>query len=135
MELFIHESSKIAELQKFFNDCFPFLKIEFFDLEANKELGFRKENLITDYTIAVSEIPHFRKKGHLNIDGHQKISTLEEHFQKSHNLFVQVFRRSGNAWLQTTTSDDLTLLELNKRAKEYEQERNNSMPENKNLYK
>ena len=42
---------------------------------------------------------------------------LEERFEKDFGLHVQVFRKSGNIWLETSVSDDLTLAQQNEKGK------------------
>ena len=43
-----------------------------------------------------------------------ELKTMQEEF----GLHVQVFRKSGNTWLETSTSDDLTLEDQNFKGKE-----------------
>jgi hypothetical protein len=43
---------------------------------------------------------------------------VENAFEEMYGLSVQVFRKSGNTWLQTTTSDSWTLNEQNQKALE-----------------
>jgi hypothetical protein len=41
---------------------------------------------------------------------------LERLFENEYGLHLQVFRRSGNTWLETSVSDDLTLEEQEAKA-------------------
>lgn len=120
MEIAIHDSSTLAEIQEIFNAHFPYLKLEFFELDPTKKKLFSKENLIRDTHKTLAEVRHLHRAGHLSINGHQKVSTLEKHCSDDFGIDVQVFRKSGNAWLQTTASDDWTLSEQNKMAEEME---------------
>jgi hypothetical protein len=47
-----------------------------------------------------------------------KVSELEELFEEVFGLSVQVFRKSGESWLQTTTTDSWTLNQQNLKGKE-----------------
>jgi hypothetical protein len=38
-----------------------------------------------------------------------KVSELENLFKRKYKLNIQVFRKSGNAWLETTVTDAWTL--------------------------
>lgn len=49
-----------------------------------------------------------------------KVSELESVFTETFGLSVQVFRKLGNVWLQTTTTDNWTLAEQNQKASEKE---------------
>jgi hypothetical protein len=42
---------------------------------------------------------------------------LERLFEEEYGLHVQVFRKSGTVWLETTVSDDLTLEQQEARGK------------------
>ena len=58
--------------------------------------------------------------GTININGLMKVAELESAFFVTFGLAVQVFRKSGKVWLQTTATDDWTLEEQNLKATEIE---------------
>lgn len=118
MEIIIHDSYKLCEIQKEFSEHFPYLKLEFFGFEPTEQKIFLRENLITDTNKTVAEIRHLHLMGHISINAQQKVSTLEQHFKKNFGINIQVFRKSGNTWLLTTTTDDWTLAEQNKKGEE-----------------
>jgi len=57
-------------------------------------------------------------EANLTIYGQQKVSEVEQLFQDVYGLSVQVFRKSGTIWLETTATDDWTLNKQNDEAKE-----------------
>lgn len=118
MEIDIQDSSQLCEIQQIFNKHFPYLKLEFFELNATKEQLFSRHNLIKETYKTLSEVRPIHTVGNLSINGHQKVSTLEKHFSEDFGINAQVFRKSGNAWLQTTATDEWTLSEQNKMAEE-----------------
>ncbi|HET6225550.1 MAG TPA: hypothetical protein VFF27_04670 [Bacteroidia bacterium] len=121
MELLIHDSYKLSEIQEEFSKHFPYLKLEFFNLDPTKSTQmFSKQNLITQLHKTLAEVRHIHTAGHLSINGHQKVSTLEKHFAKDFGINIQVFRKSCNNWLQTTATDEWTLSEQNKIGEEME---------------
>ncbi|HRG51627.1 MAG TPA: hypothetical protein PLL00_02235 [Bacteroidia bacterium] len=120
MEIFIHDSYKLSEIQEVFSEHFPYLKLEFFNVDPTKDKIFSKENLITQTNKTLAELRHVHRKGHLSINGHQKVSTLESHFANDFGIYTQVFRKSGDTWLQTTSTDEWTLSQQNNMAKEME---------------
>ena len=61
---------------------------------------------------------HVHRTAHISINGHQKVDTLEQHFNDHFGINIQVFRKSGKSWLQTTTTDEWTLTEQNKKGEE-----------------
>jgi hypothetical protein len=52
----------------------------------------------------------------LTITGDMKVYEAESLFMERFGLSVQVFRRSGTNWIQTTTTDNRTLNEQNEKA-------------------
>ena len=107
----------ISEVQKEFNDLFPFLKIEFFNHRANSRNDFSAKKIIPsnrkigDIQLAVSD-------GDIEVNPDMKVAELENQFDKQFGLGVQVFRRSGNLWLETTMTDNWTLRQQNNHGKE-----------------
>ncbi|MDF2438996.1 MAG: hypothetical protein K0Q95_3372 [Bacteroidota bacterium] len=120
MEITIHDSYTLKEIQEEFANHFPFLKLEFFEFGPGEKKIFSKENLITATDKTIGETRHVHTAGHLRINGQQKVVTLENHFRDSFGMYVQVFRKSGNTWLQTTNTDHWTLSEQNRKGKEIE---------------
>lgn len=112
--MLVKDELLIQDLQKTFNLKFPYLKIEFYQKPHHSEGGSPKdEKLDVNQTIGAVRTVHHT--GELSIHGNQKISTLEQAFQDQYGLFVQVFRKSANLWLQTTKTDHWTLTEANKK--------------------
>jgi len=118
MDIIIDDSNTLLEVQKKFSKHFLYLKLEFFGFETNDEKVFSKENMIKDLNKTIGEVRHHHLRGHVSINGQQKVSTLENHFRENFGINVQVFRKSGNAWLQTIATDDWTLAEQNKKGEE-----------------
>jgi hypothetical protein len=54
----------------------------------------------------------------LVIHRNMKVGELEKLFEDKLHLHVQVFSKSGKSWLESVHSDDLSLQQLNDRAKE-----------------
>jgi hypothetical protein len=108
----INDSKKLKDIQTEFHQKFSCLKLEFYEgehisgqpMHANKQLNPK---------LTIGEVRKVNKEGDLSIAGQMKVSTLEDRFWKDYGLNVQVFRRSGNLWLQTSTTDHWTLTEQN----------------------
>jgi hypothetical protein len=56
----------------------------------------------------------------MSADGHFKTSTFEQTLKEKFGINVQVFRKAGELWLQTTITDHWTLAEQERAAQEYE---------------
>lgn len=117
MELVINETKTVGEIQKAFSKRFPYLKISFFkNPHAAGEASPLSEMYRSDELI--KDIRHKDKNGIISIDGDMKVNQLEMLFQEVFGLSVQIFRKSGGNWLQTTTTDSWTLNEQNLKGKE-----------------
>jgi hypothetical protein len=117
MEVVINETKTVGEIQKSFSKRFPYLKICFFKKpHATGEASPLSEMYHADELI--KNIRHKDKNGVISIDGEMKVSELEELFQEVFGLSVQIFRKSGKNWLQTTTTDFWTLNQQNNKGKE-----------------
>ena len=115
----ITDSKKIKDIQQEFNDKFPFLKLEFY--KGKHESGQPSpagKQLDSEKTIGQVRTAH--TDGDMSIDGHLKVCTLEDRFWRQYGLNVQVFRHSGNLWLQTSTTDEWTLAEQNRKGEHSE---------------
>jgi len=117
MQLRIAPTRLISEVRQEFNEAFPFLKLEFFKNKVQQQ----PENIINQV------IPHNRRigdcqkaiiDGMIEINGQMKVKDLEKIFNDQYRLNAQVFRRSGNLWLQTTMTDDWTLQNQNEHGME-----------------
>lgn len=116
-EIIITDDLSIQQIQDKFNAHFPYLKIEFFKSAHQEGEGSSKDNIITTNHI-IGEIRYNHASGEVSMHGNQKVSTLEEAFKEKYGLNVQVFRKSGKVWLETTKTDEWTLSEQNKMGEE-----------------
>lgn len=117
MEVVIDPSKKLIEIQKEFQKRFPYLKIEFYNKTHGQGEASAKEDVInTENTIEM--VQKTKKEGVFKIQGLMTVTSLESAFEENYGLSVQVFRKSGNIWLQTTTTDHWTLAEQNQKASE-----------------
>lgn len=124
MELLINKNKKILSVQKEFQERFPFLKIEFYDSPHAEGEGSEKKNTL-DSSGTLEESSKKFSEGNLHISPIMTATELEQAFEEKFGLSVQVFRKSGNIWLQTITTDELTLTELNQKGKDgYDQPEN-----------
>jgi len=110
----ITDNKTIQEVQTEFNNKFPFLKIEFYTEEHGNHEGSPKAAEI-DKSQTIDDVRTKKKEGELSIHANQKVSTLEQNFHQIYGLNAQVFRKSGNLWLQTSATDDWTLHKQNEK--------------------
>ena len=118
MDIIITDRDTISEIKTEFNKHFPFLKLEFFEANPYGENKFSPQSIIKDDKKTIGEIRHIHHPVSISINAHLKVSSLEVHFREYADIYLQVFRKSGNVWLETTSTDDWTLAEQNKKGEE-----------------
>lgn len=117
MELVITDEKRISEVQKEFSERFPYLKIEFFSKShADGEASPLSQLLPSDKTVGEARSRH--NEGKLVITAHTSVGAMEARFRDVFGLSVQVFRKAGRTWLQTSITDHWTLAEQNEEGRE-----------------
>lgn len=115
MKIIIKDTSSIKEIQQAFSEVYPFLRIEFFKTRHIPGKLFSKKD-----RIAPSEktgwLNKFQKEAGVQIDAARTVTELEKEFMDILGLYVQVLRRSGSSWIQTSLTDDWSLGRQNREA-------------------
>lgn len=117
MTITINENRQLLELQQDFNAVFPFLKIEFFKAPHSIGEGSAK-NQLHDNNRMVSDCRLKKTEGDLQIRDDMTVSDLEARFFDDFGLSAQIFRKSGNVWLETSATDNWTLRQQNEEGAE-----------------
>lgn len=110
--LLISGSQTLREVSELFNAKFPYLKIKFFAHAHSAGEG----NALSDelsFDLKIAEAGNLKSSEEMSVDGHLKVSTLEQFFQDHFGISAQVFRKSGGVWLQTTATDHWSLTKQN----------------------
>ncbi len=118
----VDESQTIESVQKKFNSAFPFLKIEFFKDSHIIGSGSKKKRMYESASIKLINLNKNFKRGRISIEANQTVANLESDFQKQFGLSIQVFRKSGKVWLETSVTDSWTLDEQNKEGLRFSKE-------------
>lgn len=119
MKLEIKKSKSIQQLKQEFQSFFSNLKIEFYQSSHQKGEGSEKDDLLSE-SISLENASSELKEGTLSILVATTAAELEQSFARDFGLNVQVFRKSGEVWLQTIAVDSMTLVELNEKGKDKE---------------
>jgi len=112
MKIAINDHRKIFAIQEAFTEKFPFLKLEFF-AKPHKQSGASPKKLMNHSGKTLGECRTIHNAGTITITGSMTAGELEQRFADVYGLSVQVFRRSGNMWLETTVTDSWTLDQQN----------------------
>jgi hypothetical protein len=118
MNLSIYGERLIADVQKQFASVYPFLKIEFFkNGDTRKSLYPRHMQIAHDLKLK-DAWTRKKEEGDLVINDIMSVSDLENTFMDRFGLTAQVFRRSGNIWLETSITNGWTLRRQNDHGQE-----------------
>jgi hypothetical protein len=112
--MIIDDKKSIQTIQNEFNELFNGLKLEFYTHKHGHHQGSKKEDQYSSDQILAS-IRDQHKSGNLRITDDMTTAALEDEFESKFGLHVQVFRKSGNLWLQTSTTDNWTLAKQNEK--------------------
>lgn len=121
----ITQSVSVKEIQEYFSGLFPFLRINFFknrkgsSLSGQQVILFSPESLLKDIYPGIID-------GELIFRESMSVYELENEFNTKFNLSVQILRRSGNLWLDTSRTNSWTLKEQNDLGREISPEQKNN---------
>ncbi|MBA3680378.1 MAG: hypothetical protein H0W73_04305 [Bacteroidetes bacterium] len=117
MKININDHRKIFAIQEEFNTLFPYLKIEFFS-KPHKVAGPSAKTIIKHNNKTLGECRTIHNNGEITITPNLTVADLEQRFQDVYGLSLQIFRKSGKVWLETTLTDGWSLDEQNKQGEE-----------------
>lgn len=106
MEMSLERDKEIKQIQKEFSEVYPFLKLEF--LNSGDKKTFLSKSIVLNTNTKN------KKDATINISGDRTVAELEQDFRVKFNLPIQVFRKAGTTWIETTLTHDWTLEQQNK---------------------
>jgi hypothetical protein len=117
MKIQVSKDKTIAQIQDEFAQEYPCLKLVFFSKPHKAYKGSPAKFLIAERDATLGSLEKQPRSGELNIEINMPTWQVERLFEEEFGLHVQVFRKSGNTWLETSVTDDLTLEEQNTKGK------------------
>ena len=97
---------------------FPFLRLEFYRAD---ETNFMNPKRFLPEKFVLSNARHGQQEGDICVNGDMTVCQLEKEVLSAFGLGVQVQRKSGKMWLETTMTDNWTLQKQNELGKEISQ--------------
>ena len=113
MQLGIRKDSRIVDIQKEFNQYYPYLKMEFFRHPFSQNKMLQKTEKI-DPRESIVQLTRFYDQASINIDQKKTVAQLVNDFLEEFGLSILIFRKSGNLWIETSLTDSWTLDRQNK---------------------
>ncbi len=113
--MIIDEHKEIGVIKEEFNALFPYLKIEF--SKSSGRVDMRPQTPLKNS----GTLKTFRKsgsEGKVRIRPGMTVLELDRDFNNIYGIVVQVFRKSGKAWLEATFTEGWTLEEQNRQGQD-----------------
>jgi hypothetical protein len=116
MRLQISGNKKLVDVAEEFQNFFPYLKLTFYPkssstIEKGKRIPLAANTLLSDVSGEIQD-------GYIDLSNAMSVKQLEKNFSEKCLLNVQVQRRSGNVWLETTITDNWSLEHQNDHGRE-----------------
>ena len=127
MEIHFNPETTIKEVQHQFTLAFPHLKLGFFK-DLNHDQVLTADELIKNEKVKFSEFADKSISGTLFFVSNLTIVEFERSVLEQFGFHLQVFRKSGNTWLVTTSSDSKTFAEQEAMALEMNQPIEKNVP-------
>lgn len=119
MKLKISPDLTIGQIQAEFATFFPNLKPVFFTKPHNAYKGSPAKFIVSERETRLSTLSSkVPENAVLQLELDMSVWELEQHFENEYGLHMQVFRRSGNTWLETSVTDNLSLEQQEKKAED-----------------
>ena len=106
--MLINGNTLISEIQEEFHNQFQGLQIKFYNKE-HEALSGSKSNEEIISSKKIKELNPNMESAVIDFDKNMSVMNFEKMMENDFKLHVQVFRRSNQHWLQTTSTDVWTL--------------------------
>jgi hypothetical protein len=123
-KLYISKINAVMELQDQFSSLFPFLRINFFKRGRVVDKVPAERVILFSQDVQLKDINPGMRDGDLEISEETSVSELENRFNEKFGLYIQVLRKSGNLWLDTSRTKSWTLKEQNDHGREISTDHN-----------
>jgi hypothetical protein len=107
--LHIAPEDTVKSVQEKFSSWYPYLRINFF----RNSNGKTSSQACFGPEVRMADINKNLQNSNYELQDHTSVAGLEKTFVDKFGLPIQVCRRSGNLWLETSLTDHLTLKEQN----------------------
>lgn len=116
----VYKNDTVLDVQKRFKEEYSLLDIKFYSVEHDHYLGSAKKDEVDENHMLIS-LNSSLVDGNVDISPSITVDEMETSFEKDFGLHVQVFRKSGDQWLQTSVTDHWTLMKHLEKAQESEE--------------
>ena len=128
MKICIEKGTLVDEIKKIFTTRYPYLKIELYKNSSN---GYNAKKEALPYNFVLDKYIHPPGTTIININHDVTVGELEHQFEDI-GFAAEVFRKSGNVWIETSLTDNWTLQQQNAEAEEISKHFNGEKLHSKN---
>lgn len=118
MKIELNKGTLLTDIQDQFKKDFPFLKLEFFDAAKAETGDFSKSSMIEEAGKKIEDLNSDFEGTSISLSAESTVGAVEKLFKEEVGIYVQVFRKSNQLWLETTSTDDWTLAQQNTKGEE-----------------
>ncbi len=108
MKLIINNDTVISEVQEKFSAYYPYLKIDFYKTSKEQSALFEVSDQIKPHE-KFSKFQSFSEPVEIDISPERTVMQVENDFYDQCGIVMQVSRKSGHIWIQTSRTDYRTL--------------------------
>lgn len=108
----IANNRTVADLRADFNKVFPYLNIEFYSTPHKLQELLPKDKLIR-HDAALKQCRKTNTESEITLNPEWTVAQFEQTMWEQFDLSVQVFRKSGALWIETSLTDKWTLRQQN----------------------
>lgn len=117
MILRILRNREIKDLQNDFTEAYAYLRIEFYKKNVSLKLQVSNAKKRFDNSITIGAAGSINE-GEIVLEETMTVSQLENIFRDKFGLLIQLSRKSGIIWLETTMTNNWTLKQQNDHGRE-----------------
>jgi len=117
MTIEISRNRTVADIQQDFSSVFPYLRLEF----LQPYIPLKQDGLPARFANAAIHIGDLHKnitECFVDLPASLTVNELEQTFTTQLGLKVRVLRKSGNIWMETSLTNNLTLQQQNEHGRE-----------------
>lgn len=105
----IHPNDSILQVQERFQELFPLLQLRFYRVGHQPGETSSQRDEIIDSALSLESLNPNLDSSEIPVNNQTTAGELEMEFARLLGLYVQVFRKAGKEWIQTTNTDEWTL--------------------------
>jgi hypothetical protein len=112
MTIEINSNTTLGDVIQAFTNYYPYLKMEFFKKHHHWQEESSSNEILT-HSYLVNSFTNVDNNHFIIFHYWQKTGVVEQDFYTKYGLNIQIYRRQGDQWVQTTGTDELSLEEQN----------------------